>query len=266
MKKSKFLWLISLGLIALNLFFYLTKPGGDEFMKIVSDIFPIINAAIAVICLVTVLKQFKEFDMTKISWLLITIGIFLNFTAETTYGVLQVFYHYDMDEIYPTMADFFWCAAYIPLFAGVFSMFVGYKNSGFPMGELRTYFFLGIVFLLTSTAVLFYLLLPILNDPDTELFTKVFYFFYPIADLMLVAPAVILMYITTLFGRGIISRPLRYLAIGFVLIALSDLLFSVLDWQDAYGSGNLIDLGWNAGYLSIGLAALYQKELIENLN
>ena len=77
-------------------------------------------------------------------------------------------------------------------------------------------------------------------------------------------PAVLLMYITSLFGTGIISKPLRFLAIGFVCFTVADLLFSVLSWQDLYGNGNPIDLAWNFGYLSIGLAALYQKELIDS--
>ena len=31
-----------------------------------------------------------------------------------------------------------------------------------------------------------------------------------------------------------------------------------------FENGNLIDIAWNFGYLSIGIAALYQKELIES--
>lgn len=266
MKKTKSLWLISFVLIVINLFFFITKTGGDEVLKYVSDLLPVVASFIALVCLGIAFRGFKEFDLTKIAWLLIGLGTFFNLVAESTYAILDLHYGMDMNEVYPTLADFFWCAAYIPLFAGIFSMFVAYKNSGFPMGELRTYILFGVVFVATSVAVVFLLLIPVMNDPDTELFAKVFYLFYPIADLLLVAPSIILMYITSLFGKGIISRPLRYMAVGFVLMTISDLLFAVLDWQGAYGSGNLIDVGWNMGYLSIGLAALYQKELIDNLN
>ena len=46
---------------------------------------------------------------------------------------------------------------------------------------------------------------------------------------------------------------------------IADLLYSYLSWEDQYGSGNLIDLAWNSGYLMIGLSGLYQKELIESV-
>jgi hypothetical protein len=47
---------------------------------------------------------------------------------------------------------------------------------------------------------------------------------------------------------------------------VGDLVYSYLSWEDLYGSGNLIDLAWNFGYLSIALAGLYQTELIKSLN
>jgi hypothetical protein len=80
-----------------------------------------------------------------------------------------------------------------------------------------------------------------------------------------VIPAAILFYITSLFG-GTITRPWKYLTIGFISFTVADLLFSYLSWQDAYGSGNLIDVAWHLGYLIIGLSALYQRELIESIN
>ncbi|MFT3739520.1 MAG: hypothetical protein QM786_12240 [Breznakibacter sp.] len=266
MKKTRLLWLVSLALVAINLFFYLTLASGHDVIKYVSNLLPIITSFIALICLGAAFKSFKELDLTKISWLLIGLGTFFNLMAETTYATLDLHYHMDMNKVYPTLADFFWCAAYIPLFAGIFSMFVAYKNSGFPMGELRIYILFGVVFIATSVSIMLFLLIPVIKDPNTELFAKIFYLFYPIADLILVAPSVILMYITCLFGKGIISRPLRYLAVGFILMTVADLLFAVLNWQGAYSGGNFIDVGWNMGYLSIGLAALYQKELIDNLN
>jgi uncharacterized membrane protein YhhN len=73
------------------------------------------------------------------------------------------------------------------------------------------------------------------------------------------------MYITNLFGGGTISRPWKYLAFGFILFTIADLLYSYLGWQDLYGNGNLIDLAWHAGYLFIGLAGLYQRELVDSL-
>jgi hypothetical protein len=265
MKLSKLIWLITGILIAINLLIYSTHLGGDIVLMYVSDLLPVIASLVAFICLVKAYRTFVEFDLTKTAWLLIAIGLFLNFAAESTYAILEIIHHIDMNETYPTLADFFWCAAYIPLFAGIATMFVGYKNSGFPMGNFKTYTIFASLFAAVALSTIYFLLIPVINDRETELFQKIFYLFYPLADLILVVPAFILVYITSLFGKGIISKPLRYMAIGFVFITIADLAYSILSWRDAYGNGNFIDLAWHFGYLSIALAAAYQKELIDSL-
>jgi uncharacterized membrane protein YhhN len=74
------------------------------------------------------------------------------------------------------------------------------------------------------------------------------------------------MYITSLFGKGIISKPWKYLAFGFICFTLADLIYSYLSWQEKYDIGNPIDIAWNMGYLLIGLSGLYQWELIDSIN
>ena len=197
---------------------------------------------------------------------MILIGIFIFFIAESTYAYLEIYKQLDMNEIFPTAADIFWCNGYIPLIAGMTILFIAYKRSGFPMGNLNLYYLFSIIFLVTVSVVIYFLFIPILKDSEISTITKVYYFFYPIADLFLVVPAVLLMYITSLFGNGIISKPIRLIAIGFTCLTIGDLLYSVLSWQDVYGSGNPIDVAWNFGYLAIAMAGLYQKELIESFN
>jgi hypothetical protein len=264
MKKSKILILFTAIIIPLNLLLYLLIPDGSDALMWVSDLLPVLCSLIAVICMVVAFKSFASFDQTKLSWMLILIGMTLNFLGESTYAFLEIFVQMDMNETFPTLADIFWCNGYLPLITGMMLLFFAYKKSGFPMGNVNLYLIFAIVFVIVVCSVFYYLLIPVMEDDETNVMAKIFYFFYPVADLFLVIPAVLLMYITSLFGTGIISKPLRFLAIGFVCFTVADLLFSVLSWQDLYGNGNPIDLAWNFGYLSIGLAALYQKELIDS--
>lgn len=266
MKKTKLLWIASGLLLFANLFFNLTKLGGERFLSYISDIFPVLTSLIASIFLVGAYRSFKEFDLTKTAWLLVSIGTVLFFIAESTYAVLELGYGIDMNEQFPSVADFFWCAAYIPFYAGLMSMFLGYRNSGFPMGQTRVYTLLSVIFTITALGTIYYLLVPVINDTETELFAKVFYMFYPIADLALVIPAAILVYITSLFGKGLLSMPIKLMASGFIFFTVGDLAYSVLSWQDLYQGGSTIDLAWNAAYLSLALAGAYQKELIDTLN
>jgi hypothetical protein len=264
MKKSNSLWLITALLILVNLIVYLTQWGGDTVLLYVSDLLPVACSLIAIICLIIAYRSFTTFDKTKLAWLLILIGQTFFFLGESLYGYLEIALKTDMNATFPSIADIFWCAGYLPLIAGLATLFISYKRSGFPMGNLLLYNILSIVILVVASGVIYYLLIPVFNDTETTALAKVFYFLYPVSDLFLVIPALFLMYITSLFGQGIISRPLRMLAIGFLCVTVADLLYSVLSWQDLYGNGNLIDLAWHFGYLAIGLAALYQKELIDS--
>lgn len=71
------------------------------------------------------------------AWLLILIGIILYFIAELTYAVLELAYGVDMNETFPSLDDIFWCVGNIPMFWGMGMMFIGYKGSGFPMGNTK---------------------------------------------------------------------------------------------------------------------------------
>lgn len=266
MKKTTKLWYFTAFLIVINVIMYLAKWGGEKVLLYVSDTLPIICSLVSAICLWIAFRGFKNFDFAKKAWLLIFIGILLDFFAESTYAILEIVFVVDMNETFPTLADFFWCAGYIPLFWGLFLMFYGYKKSGFPLGNTKLYIFLAILLFLLLSTVFYFVLLPIFRDTETRGITKLFYIFYPAADVLVVIPVAILMYITSLFGMGKISWPWRFLALGFISFTGADLLYSYLSWEDIYGSGNLIDLAWHLGYLLIGMSGLYQRELIESVN
>jgi hypothetical protein len=266
MKKLTLLWIISAIIIAINLIVYLVKPGGDVVLLYVSDLLPVLSSFITVLCLFLAVRSFKGFDFTKLSWILILVGIFLYFIAEAVYSIQEIFLGFDMGEFFPNYADYFWCAGYIPFFIGLTMMFNGYRKSGLPLGKTSLYVTLASLFFIVAALVVYFLLIPVLRDPETETVDKVFYMFYPIGDLLIAIPALVLVYITSLFGSAIITKPWKFMALGFILFTISDLLYSYLDWMGLYGTGNLIDLGWNSGYLLIGVAGLYQYRIVKSLN
>jgi hypothetical protein len=227
---------------------------------------PVLCSFIAVVCLFNAFRKFQIVDFIKIAWLLILIGILLDFFAESAYLYFEVILKKDINAIYPTIADFLWCGAYLPMFTGLAMMFFGYKRSGLPMGNPKLYGLLSLVSLVFSLTVIYFLLIPIMMENETTLLGKIIYLFYPIADTLLVIPALVLMYITSLMGKGTFSKPWKFLAFGFICITIADLLYSYLDWQGLYHSGNFIDLAWHLGYLLVGIAGVYQAELIESID
>jgi hypothetical protein len=265
MKKSKLFLMLAGLLLAFNIFISIIGFGSDKLMLCLSDLLPVVCAFLACCGLFLAYKQFKEFDFVKKSWLLILIGIVSYFIAETIYFVLEVLLNYDMNKTFPSIADIFWCFGYIPMITGLIMMFVGYYKSGLPMGNMRLYGILSFVILLVAAFVIIYILVPIVKDPESTTLTTVFSLFYPIADVIVVIPVLILMYITSLFGLGAVSKPWRYLAFGFICFTVADLMYSYLVWQDTYEPGGIWDIAWNVGYLLIGLSGVYQYELVESI-
>ena len=142
-------------------------------------------------------------------------------------------------------------------------MFLGYKKSGFPLGKKSVYVGIAIIILLLSLVVFIFVFLPIIHDPETSGLALFVSLYYPIADILILIPASILIYITSLFGKSKISWPWRFIALGICGFTISDLAYSFMVWQGTYDSGSIVDLGWNLGYLFFALAGLYQKQLVE---
>src|SRR2546421_526997 len=74
---------------------------------------------------------------------------------------------------------------------------------------------------------------------------------YPVGDITVVTIALLVLSRTPLAGR--ITTVL--LAAGFMSLAVADSMFAYLTSLGSFGSGNLLDTGWVAGFLLIGLAA-----------
>jgi hypothetical protein len=76
---------------------------------------------------------------------------------------------------------------------------------------------------------------------------------YPMSDVVMVSLVIIL--IARTGRRGWMS--LGLVMMGLVAFALADSSFSYLTEVNSYGRGNFLDTGWVAGYLLIGLGALW---------
>jgi hypothetical protein len=168
----------------------------------------------------------------------------------------------DLDAMGVTYADIFWILAYLPYMASLTILVLGYRASGFPMGRLRRHIALASAGCAVALALFFLVLLPIARDPGTDILSKIAYLYYPIADFVLLAPAVVLVAITAGFGKGILAVPWKLIAVAFLLWAGADQVYSVLSWNGLYGDGNPIDAAWNLAYLLIGAAGLWQRSIL----
>lgn len=265
-KQISLLWYVSAALIALNIILYIIKPGTEKTLAIIGDTFPVICSLIAAWSLYHTFRAFKSKDYTRTAWMMIFIGVLLDFIAEVLYGGQEVLLGIDMNSLNKSVADIFWIIGYPFTLAGMIILANGYVKTDFPKGKPAIYIGMIALLMVVVIVVVQYLLRSIIIDPDTSLIDKAVYMFYPVADIVVVSISVVIFYFTGQFGSNLISSPWRTMAIAWAIMGISDILFSYYSWKDTYSAGSMIDVGWNLGYLLLALSGLYQRRLIEKVS
>ncbi len=181
-------------------------------------------------------------------WVGLAIGWTLWAVADAWWTVANVF---GAEVPYPSAADIFWLAGYVPMFAAL-----GSRLGSLPKNEnyLKTVILWSISLLVLGWTTLF-VLVPILRDYDPSLLLQsILNILYPLADLVLLLLA---LWIFFAFQRGSYGRTWLLLALGFALHAISDLAFSFATNSNLYypqNNANLlstvgVDVTYTLGYL-----------------
>jgi hypothetical protein len=95
------------------------------------------------------------------------------------------------------------------------------------------------------------LLGPVYRASSATMIAKLLSIGYPAGDVVLTGMVLIVA------ARARRSGPFVLISAGLVALALADSMFGFLSLQGSYGSGNALDASWVAGFLLIGLAALW---------
>ncbi len=267
MKRSTWAVVIIGNVLVINALVYVfseIKETGRAY-TVISDFLAIIASLVAATGLYSAFNNFRQWDFVKTSWLMLFSGMMLFCTGETIRAFMELGLKLNMAESFPTVADTLRTLGYFPLCVGALMLVRGYIKSGFSLGRPRFYVSLGLAWSVCAAALCYFLFLPILADTSMERAAKAIYIFHPAADLFLILNAMILVYVTGFFSSGMVSRPWKCVAFGFVFMTLADITYSYLNLMDKYTSNGFTDIGWNTGYLLIGLAGFYQKELFDLL-
>jgi len=244
--------------------FFAIKPG-EMLLTIVSDILPILCSFVAIIFLWETYKAFKVHDSTRMAWLFVLIGMFLNFLGESSYSYQEIVLKIDLDNVAYSISDLFWYSSYIFCIMGLVILLKEYYKSDFPIGNPINLIICVLLLVILMAFLIVVLLLPIIRDSETPFFEKMIYLFYPIFDMIQVILACSLLFVVRKFKGGLVKAPWLLISIGFLLMGVSDIFYSYMNWNNTYGSGSFIDLGWNLGYLLIAMSGVYQKSLVKSL-
>lgn len=239
-------------LLLVGMAVYLVKPGPPRFMVVFGDSLPVAAAAFAFLSAVATAAAFGRGEPHRVVWTFLALGFFLFFLGESSWWISEAALGQEVP--YPSMADLFWLTAYAPLFIGLILNF-RLLDIRLDLKSLWPWLLLLVTVALVSVV---FILLPVAAGPE-RLLAKVLSLLYPIEDVVILGAAFLTL---TGLSYGALSRPWKIIAGGFVMMLVGDLIFLYLAGIDLYRTGNPIDLVWVAGYLAIGVGAVYEREIV----
>ena len=200
--------------------------GGDDFYTRVNAIVPSVLALLAVLPVFMIWQNTTPDTTTRRVWGFLLAGMAVWLVGDLIWAYYTLAQNIDVP--YPSWADLFWVCGYFLLIAGLYTQFKAYHAR--PSAQVWrniAIFGLGLT-ALTS----YFVLLPIVQAFDTtRLLESLLNIGYPLLDLLLLPLCFLIL---NTLGDGKLVIAWRMITIGFMLRAVSDLMFSYLTWQNIY--------------------------------
>jgi multisubunit Na+/H+ antiporter MnhG subunit len=152
---------------------------------------------------------------------------------------------------YPSIADVFYLAGYIPAFLSILGFMRIFQRLVTPLKKIVS----ALVGLLILGVTAVFLLTP-LSLSSSPVFVKAFDLAYPVMDAVLMALVTtrLIAFIGTSLGR-----PWTWIFCGLLLYSFADIMFSWGTLAGWYYSGHPIELLWLYGYLAFALGFNRQR-------
>jgi hypothetical protein len=241
-------WVAGVLAVFIVAFYFLAQSWPQELLVDSTDLlFMAVSGACSLLGFLVVRKWgFKgKFGVAHLGLFL---AVFFWFLGETVWGIYEVVLHVDVP--YPSIADSFYLAGYVPAFIGM-GQFLWFFRKGFTPRKLAVASLSGLVIVLTCSVVLLY---PLMIE-SADMLTKLFDVGYPLLDTFLVVFAV--MTVMSL-GKGSFANDWLWIALGLLLSGLGDIAFSYGTLMGWYYSGHPIEILYLWSYLSLALGFAHQ--------
>jgi hypothetical protein len=225
------------------------KPGGEDALLWFGDTVYLVFPAVATVLLFLVARQFPDVR-TRWAWRLLGLYALLTLSGDAMWSVYEI--GLDREVPYPSVCDVAYLAAYPLAFAGLF-LFPRAHVSG--LRRLRLTLDTLIAMIVVATFSCYFIIGELIGSSGEYLLGDVVNIIYPIADLGLIFAVLVLIGRP---GPRYLDLPLGLLAAGFAVTALADSLYIYVDIS-GYATGDLLDLGWIAGYNLAAYAARWRR-------
>jgi hypothetical protein len=153
-----------------------------------------------------------------------------------------------VDSPVPSAADLFFFAGYACLIVAILRFISAYRASGFPVGSVREYGLVVAGATLVFALAGYGLLVPIALGP-TPLVERLINLGYPVLDMVVLVPTLVLLRITVRFKGGRVWTVWAALLTCIVFSAAGDILFADTSAENVARMGPLVDLLFVTSYL-----------------
>jgi len=226
---------------------YILQPLGGSFF-IIGDSSVIVFAFLSVLCGYYAYRLHGFSSMYGKALIFITIGLFMWFMGETTWGIYEIALGIEAPPV--SLADVFWLLGYPLLFAG---FYVVWRTSSFPESKKTRGF--ASALLLVLLLIMVWLVAPIWAAQDAGLLEKAVISGYVIGDVLLL---MMLSVSLICLSNSRFMKPWSIVFFGLFLSSLADIYY--MNFYDVYSTGSLIDILWNLSYLMLAYGFLYKRE------
>lgn len=232
---------ISLLIIIILATLYAFQSYYPEFIYFFSNAFPPIIAGAAVIVSGFSLERYWRRSKGRFSiiWLNFACGLFLWFLGEVIWAVYTLVLGVELP--YPSIADVFWVAGYIPFFIALY-LYVKL----FSAVLTRKTLLLSMIVIAALTIVVTATLFIYTFGRGEDLVTLALDFAYPLLDLSLFSAAYLGLII---FWKGKLGKSWLWICAFTMTNACADILFSYTTAQGTYYSGHILDALFCIAYL-----------------
>jgi hypothetical protein len=204
-------------------------------------------------------RRFDGANPIRPAWRRLALGLSLLLSGQLVLAFYQLVLRVPIP--FPSVADVFFSLAYALLVAALVGFIRAYEEAGFPTGARGERRAIGAATALVGGLLAVPLLRPILAA-DVPALEKVLNVLYPVLDLVLLVPTVVLLRLTLRFGRGPVGRIWMMLLFGFLFLCAGDVLFSYLQTLGKTALDPLVDAMYILSYGSLAGGALRQLQVL----
>ncbi|MET8096884.1 aminotransferase class I/II-fold pyridoxal phosphate-dependent enzyme [Streptomyces sp. NPDC005236] len=181
-------------------------------------------------------------------WLLLASGLLAFAAGDTSYNVMESYFHFN--NPFPSVADACYLACY-PLFAAGLYGLVRYRWPGHDLPSLldALIFALGL-----ALPVWVFLVQPLTHAPGMTWQQRAISIAYPLGDVLVLAMLARLLVSSPGSGR---NPALQLLVLGTATLLTFDIAYGILQLNNLWQTGTVLDSGWIVFYTAWGLAGMH---------